>query len=93
MYRYFSYFLSHGLIITMTILMALAGGVRITWRSLVRAFVLTNILLVPVYAIDQALRLIPPYDPGNYFVLGYPRRRLSDTPLRRGLSAAQRRRR
>ena len=71
-YRYFSFFLSHGLIITMTILMALAGGVKITWRSLVRAFVITNIVMVPVYAIDQALRLIPPFDPGNYFVLGYP---------------------
>jgi hypothetical integral membrane protein (TIGR02206 family) len=71
-YRYFSFFLSHGLIITMTILMALAGGVRITWRSLVRAFLVTNVVLVPMYAIDQALRFIPPYDPGNYFVLAYP---------------------
>jgi uncharacterized membrane protein YwaF len=52
--------------------MALAGGVQITVRSLLRAFIVTNILLVPIYGIDQALRLIPPYDPGNYFVLGFP---------------------
>ena len=71
-YRYFSFFLSHGLIIASTLVMAMAGGLRITLRSLVRAFVVTNILLVPVYGIDQLLRLIPPYDPGNYFVLGYP---------------------
>jgi hypothetical integral membrane protein (TIGR02206 family) len=71
-YRYFSFFLSHGLIITMTVLMALAGGVTITWRSLIRAFVVTNVLLIPIYGVDQLLRFIPPYDPGNYFVLGYP---------------------
>jgi hypothetical integral membrane protein (TIGR02206 family) len=71
-YKYFSFFLSHGLIIAMAMVMALAGGVRITARSLLRAFIVTNILLVPIYGIDQALRLIPPYDPGNYFVLGFP---------------------
>jgi hypothetical integral membrane protein (TIGR02206 family) len=71
-YRYFSFFLSHGLIIASTVVMAMAGGLRITIRSFVRAFVVTNILLVPVYGVDQLLRLIPPYDPGNYFVLGYP---------------------
>lgn len=71
-YRYVSFFLSHGLIIACTALMAAAGGVRLTFRSFVRALVVTNLLLLPVYGIDQALRLIPPYDPGNYFVLGYP---------------------
>jgi hypothetical integral membrane protein (TIGR02206 family) len=71
-YRYFSFFLSHGLIIACTVVMAMAGGLRITIRSLLRAFGVTTILLVPVYGIDMLLRLIPPYDPGNYFVLGYP---------------------
>jgi hypothetical integral membrane protein (TIGR02206 family) len=70
--RYFSFFISHGLIIACTVLTAAAGGVRVTLRSLVRALVVTNLLLLPVYGIDQALRLIPPYDAGNYFVLGYP---------------------
>jgi hypothetical integral membrane protein (TIGR02206 family) len=71
-YRYFSFFISHGLIIASTVVMAMAGGLRITLRSFLRALVVTNLLLVPVYGIDQLLRLIPPYDPGNYFVLGYP---------------------
>jgi hypothetical integral membrane protein (TIGR02206 family) len=71
-YKYFSFFLSHGLIITCAAVMALAGGVSITWRSLVRVVVVTNILLVPVYGLDRLLTLVPPYDPGNYFVLGYP---------------------
>jgi hypothetical integral membrane protein (TIGR02206 family) len=71
-YRYFSFFLSHGLIVASTVVMAMAGGLRITVRSFLRALVVTNILLIPVYGIDQLLRLVPPYDPGNYFVLGYP---------------------
>jgi uncharacterized membrane protein YwaF len=52
--------------------MALAGRVRITIRSFLRAFVVTNLALIPIYGLDMLLRLIPPYDPGNYFVLGYP---------------------
>jgi hypothetical integral membrane protein (TIGR02206 family) len=71
-YRYFSFFLSHGLIVSSTVVMAMAGGLRITFRSFLRALVVTNVLLIPVYGIDQLLRLVPPYDPGNYFVLGYP---------------------
>lgn len=71
-YRYFSFFLSHGLIVASTVVMAMAGGLRITVRSFLRALVVTNVLLIPVYGIDRLLRLVPPYDPGNYFVLGYP---------------------
>lgn len=71
-YRYFSFFVSHGLIITSAVLMVMAGGVRITLRSVLRAVVVTNLLLIPIYGIDMAIKLIPPYDPGNYFVLGFP---------------------
>ncbi len=71
-YRYFSFFVSHGLIIASTLLLAVAGGVRITLQSLLRVFVVTNLVLLPAWGLDQLLRLAPPYDPGNYFVLGYP---------------------
>ena len=71
-YRYFSFFVSHGLIIASTVVLAAAGGMRITLRSFLRAIVVTNLLLLPMYGLDQLLRLLPPYDPGNYFVLGYP---------------------
>lgn len=71
-FRYFSFFISHGLIIACIALMAAAGGVRLTFRSFVRALVVTNLLLVPVYGIDRLIGLIPPYDAGNYFVLAYP---------------------
>jgi uncharacterized membrane protein YwaF len=46
--------------------------VRVTIRSFLRALVVTNIILLPIYGVDRILALIPPYDPGNYFVLGYP---------------------
>lgn len=71
-FRYFSFFISHGLIIACIALMAAAGGVRLTFRSFVRTVVVTNLLLVPVYGIDRLIGLIPPYDAGNYFVLAYP---------------------
>ncbi len=71
-YRYFSFFISHGLIIASGIVLAMAGGVRITLRSLLRAVIVTNLLLIPIYGIDWAISLIPPYDPGDYFVLAYP---------------------
>ncbi|MGA2975144.1 MAG: TIGR02206 family membrane protein [Spirochaetia bacterium] len=71
-YKYFSFFLSHGLIITSAVVMAIAGGVSLSPRSLLRVFIFTNLFLIPVYGIDQAIALIPPYDPGNYFALGYP---------------------
>jgi hypothetical integral membrane protein (TIGR02206 family) len=71
-FRYFSFFVSHGLIIIMTVTMAIAGRVTITLRSFLRALVFTNIVLIPMYGIDKLIGLIPPYDMGNYFVLGYP---------------------
>jgi hypothetical integral membrane protein (TIGR02206 family) len=71
-YRYFSFFISHGLIIASTLTVAIAGGVSITPRSFLRAFVVTNAVLLPMYGIDRLIALIPPYDPGNYFVLAYP---------------------
>jgi hypothetical integral membrane protein (TIGR02206 family) len=71
-FKYFSFFTSHGLIIALSVVMAMAGGLKITLRSMLRVFIVTNILLIPIYLIDRALALIPPYDPGNYYVLGYP---------------------
>ena len=71
-FKFFAFFVSHGLIITLCVVMAMAGGLRITFRSLLRALIITNILLIPIYVVDRVLALIPPYDPGNYYVLGYP---------------------
>ena len=70
--KYLGYFISHGTIILSVLFAAAAYRIQLTWRSLVRAAVVTNIALVLAYGVNQLLRLIPPYEPGNYFVMGYP---------------------
>ena len=71
-YRYFSFFISHGLIIAAVVALFASGAARITKRSLARCLIVSNLVLIPDYAIDRLLALIPPYIPGNYFALGYP---------------------
>jgi len=71
-YRYFSFFLSHGLIIIAVIALVSSGSVKIGLRSLARCVLISNVVIVPVYLVDRLLALVPPYAPGNYFALGYP---------------------
>jgi hypothetical integral membrane protein (TIGR02206 family) len=71
-YRYFSFFISHGLIVACVVALIASGSARITLRSLARCMLVSNIVVVPVYLVDRLLALIPPYAPGNYFAMGYP---------------------
>jgi hypothetical integral membrane protein (TIGR02206 family) len=71
-YRYFSFFLSHGLIIVAIIALAASGTIKIDLRSYARCIFVSNVVMVPIYFIDRLLALIPPYAPGNYFAIGYP---------------------
>jgi hypothetical integral membrane protein (TIGR02206 family) len=71
-YRYFSFFMSHGLIIVAVAALVASGAIRISLRSLARCALVSNIVIVPIYLIDRLLALIPPYAPGNYFAIGYP---------------------
>jgi hypothetical integral membrane protein (TIGR02206 family) len=71
-YRYFSFFISHGLIIVAVVALVASGSIRIGLRSLSRCILVSNLVLVPVYLVDRLLALVPPYAPGNYFALGYP---------------------
>ncbi len=70
--KYLGYFISHGTIILSVLFAAAAYRIQLTWRSLVRVAVVTNIAVAAAYGINQLLRLVPPYEPGNYFVIGYP---------------------
>jgi hypothetical integral membrane protein (TIGR02206 family) len=70
--KYLGYFVSHGAIILSVLFAAAAWRIQLTWKSLVRVAVVTNLALVVAYGVNQLLRLIPPYEPGNYFVMGYP---------------------
>ncbi|MDP3179850.1 MAG: TIGR02206 family membrane protein, partial [Spirochaetaceae bacterium] len=71
-FRFFAFFISHGLIIAGSFALVTSGRLRITIGSLGRHYLATNIILVPIFFIDRLLASVPPYAPGNYFLLGYP---------------------
>ncbi len=71
-YRYFSFFISHGMIIIAVVALVASGSIKINLRSLARCILVSNIVVIPAYIIDRLLALVPPYAPGNYFALGYP---------------------
>ncbi len=71
-YRYFSFFISHGMIIVAVVALIASGSVKINLRSLARCILVSNIVIVPMYLLDRLLALVPPFAPGNYFALGYP---------------------
>jgi len=70
--RFVCFFLSHGLIIVAAAVLAAESPKRIDLRALGRAFLATNMILVPMALLDAALALLPSHDPGNYFLLSYP---------------------
>lgn len=71
-YRYFSFFISHGMIIVAVIALIASGSAKIDLRSFVRCILVSDIVVVPAYLVDRLLALVPPFAPGNYFALGYP---------------------
>jgi hypothetical integral membrane protein (TIGR02206 family) len=71
-YRYFSFFISHSLIVACVVALVASGSIRISLRSFARCMLISNIAVVPIYLVDRLLVLIPPYAPGNYFAIGYP---------------------
>jgi len=70
--KYFGYFISHGTIILSVLFAAAAWRIELTWRSFLRVAVVTNIAVAAAYGINLLFGLIPPYDIGNFFVIGYP---------------------
>jgi hypothetical integral membrane protein (TIGR02206 family) len=71
-FKYFAYFISHGAIILSVLFAAAAWRIQLTWRSFVRVVVVTNLAVAAAYGINLLFRYIPPYEIGNYFVIGYP---------------------
>ena len=70
--RYFCFFLSHGLILVSAAALAGERPQAVTFGSLVRVLLVSNLVLIPIAAINFGLTLVPPHDPGNYFALTYP---------------------
>lgn len=71
-YKFFSFFISHGLIVLLTVYAAVTVPYKITIKSLVRVMILSNVVVFCIYFINKALVVLPPYEVGNYFVLSYP---------------------
>ena len=70
--KYFCFFISHGTIVLGVIYAAVVYRLDMTWKSLLRAFAATAVLTALAYGLDTLQRRFPPYEPGNYFVMGYP---------------------
>jgi hypothetical integral membrane protein (TIGR02206 family) len=70
--KYFDYFFSHGTLIVGVVYAATLYRVSLTWKSLVRIFVGITVLTLAAYGLDRVFLLFPPYELGNYFIMGYP---------------------
>jgi hypothetical integral membrane protein (TIGR02206 family) len=71
-FKYFAYLLSHGTIILSVLFAAAAWRIELTWKSFLRVAVVTNLAVAAAYGINLLIRLIQPYDMGNFFTIGYP---------------------
>ncbi len=70
--KYVGYFVSHGTIVIGVVYMAVVYRMDLNVRSLLRAIIVTALATAAAYGINMAMQFIPPYEPGNYFVMGYP---------------------
>ncbi|MBE3132012.1 MAG: TIGR02206 family membrane protein [Acidobacteria bacterium] len=70
--KYFNYFISHGTIVLGMVYAAVLYRFELTWRSWIRFAVGTIGATMAAYGLDLLLRFLPPYEVGNYFMMGYP---------------------
>jgi hypothetical integral membrane protein (TIGR02206 family) len=72
-FKYFNYFLSHGTIVLGLIYAAVVyPRFELTWKSWIRIVVGTIGMSLAMHGLNQLFRFIPPYEVGNYFMMGYP---------------------
>lgn len=70
--KYFDYFFSHGTIVLGTVYAAALYGIPLTWKSWLRIAAGTIGMCLAMFGVNQLLALFPPYEVGNYFMMGYP---------------------
>jgi hypothetical integral membrane protein (TIGR02206 family) len=70
--RFFTFFIAHGLLVLAPLFLCFSAGLRLNFRSLTRALAVSAAATAIVWGIDQIPRFIPPYEPANYFMMGYP---------------------
>ncbi len=69
--KYFTFFISHGLIILSSIFIIRIFSIRIGILSFIRVFIITNITVGLIFVINYLLKFVPPFEPGNYFFVSY----------------------
>ena len=71
-FKYFGYFISHGMIVVSVIYMVVVYRMDLTLKSLLRALAATAIGGIVAYGINMLLWLVPPYEPANYWIMAFP---------------------
>jgi hypothetical integral membrane protein (TIGR02206 family) len=71
-YRYFSFFISHGMIMVGGVYIVVARGFRPTIGSPIRVFVITNGAVLITWGLNLLFEVVPPFQRGNYFMTGFP---------------------
>jgi hypothetical integral membrane protein (TIGR02206 family) len=63
----------HGFLVAVPLYLALIRKMKITFRSLVRFFIIMNGYLAFVYFVNWVIQYLPPsYEAGNYLFISYP---------------------
>jgi hypothetical integral membrane protein (TIGR02206 family) len=70
--KYFNFFISHGFIILSSIFIIRILSIRIRLSSFIRVIIITNIAVGLIFVINNLLKLVPPFEAGNYFFVSYP---------------------
>lgn len=71
-FKFFAFFISHGFIVIISLFLISAHNIRITLASYLRAVIITNIGVIISFIINHLLTYVAPFEPGNYFAVGYP---------------------
>jgi hypothetical integral membrane protein (TIGR02206 family) len=70
--KYFNYFFAHGTIVLGAVYAAACYGIPVTWKSWLRIAGGSIGMALAMFGINRLLGLFPPYEVGNYFMMGYP---------------------
>ncbi len=71
-YYYFNFFIKHSMIVFAVFIATFFHGMRPNIKRIGWVMIVSSIMVAGIYGVDQLVRLIPPFEPGNYMFLSYP---------------------
>lgn len=71
-YYYFNFFIKHSMIIFGVLIATFFHGMRPKIKLLGWVMIVSTAIVAVIYGIDQLVRLLPPFEAGNYMFLSYP---------------------